>query len=161
MDSGKGGFPDFSWRTPVLPTLISKLKEHKPTTSRKNAPINHLPRVGGKAYMSAQMFKHLQLRNVAFQRGITALLIAHLLVIMAMTVCPELHHWAHHDSDCPDHECAVTLFAHGGCDGAPAAVVLVVFLAVLRQCLQQRGDIWVGNLFLSRRVLEHAPPALA
>jgi hypothetical protein len=107
------------------------------------------------------MLKRLQLRNIAFQRGLTALLIAQLLVIMAMTVCPELHHWMHHDSDSPDHECAVTLFAHGGCDGAPAAIAVVFFLAVLRQCLQRRGNVWVGSLFLSRRVLEHAPPALA
>ena len=38
-----------------------------------------------------------------------------------MTGSPALHHGAHHDSDSQEHECVVTLFAHGGCDGVPDA----------------------------------------
>jgi hypothetical protein len=105
--------------------------------------------------------KAIQLRSIAFQRGITTLLIAHLLVIVAMTACPELHHWSHHDSNSAEHECAVTLFALGGCDGAPVVVALVIFLAVTQRCLSRQITVWVENLFLSLRVLEHAPPAVS
>ena len=104
------------------------------------------------------MLKAIHLQSIAFRRAVTALLIAQLLVVVAMTVSPALHHWAHHDSDSQDHECAVTLFAHGGCDGVPSVLVLVVFLAVTRRLLHRHAAVWVENLFLSRRVLEHAPP---
>ena len=100
----------------------------------------------------------LRFQSFAFRRAIVALLVAQLLAVVAMTVCPRLHHWAHNDSDSQEHECVVTLFAHGGCDGAPVSLVLVVFLAVIRTGVQRGCAVWVESLFLSRRVLEHAPP---
>lgn len=34
-----------------------------------------------------------------------------ILVLAALAASPVLHHELHHDSDEPDHECAITLFA--------------------------------------------------
>lgn len=110
--------------------------------------------------MALFMSRVIRIQSFVFQRAIVALLVAQLLAVVAMTVCPALHHWAHHDSDSQEHECLVTLFAHGGFDGAPVALVLVIFLAVSRQCLQRPNVVWIESLFLSRRVLEHAPPGL-
>ncbi|MEI8235001.1 MAG: hypothetical protein WCH57_09985 [Verrucomicrobiota bacterium] len=106
------------------------------------------------------MSRFLRFQSFVFRRAIVALLVAQLLVVVAMTVCPALHHWAHPDADDQDHECVVTLFAHGGCDGVPVALTLVVFLVVPRTCVQRICTIWIESLFLSHRVLEHAPPGL-
>ncbi len=106
------------------------------------------------------MSRILRFESFTFRRAVVALLVAQLLVVVAMTVCPELHHWAHPDSDSQDHECVVTLFAHGGCDGVPVVLMVVVFLAVIRTRVQRVCTLWIESLFLSRCALEHAPPGL-
>ena len=104
------------------------------------------------------MSRFLRFQSFAFRRAIVALLVAQLLVVVAMTVCPALHHWAHHDSDDQEHECVVTLFAHGGCDGVPSILVVAIFLAVTLVFHRRQPVVWVESLFLSGCVLEHAPP---
>ena len=47
------------------------------------------------------------------------------LMLNAMAACPALHELIHHDADKPDHECAVTLFAHGQVDSTVCDVVLL------------------------------------
>jgi hypothetical protein len=44
------------------------------------------------------------------------------LLLQAMVVFPGLHSLIHADASDPDHECAVTLFAHGQVHGADAAI---------------------------------------
>ena len=52
----------------------------------------------------------------------------------AMAACPELHELIHHDAGAPEHECAVTLFAHGHVDAVslevPVIATTVPFAAV-------------------------------
>jgi hypothetical protein len=97
--------------------------------------------------------------SLTLQRGLTALLIVQLLIVMAMAVSPQLHKWVHHHADADDHECAVTLFMYGEYD-TPAVVSVVPILVewIFKQLMLPRM-VWVDGLFLSRRVLEHAPPA--
>jgi hypothetical protein len=47
------------------------------------------------------------------------------LLLQAMVIFPGLHAWIHADASKPDHECAVTLFAHSQVHGADAAVPIV------------------------------------
>ncbi len=101
-----------------------------------------------------------QPQGFALRRGIIALLMVQLLIVMAMAVSPQLHEWAHHDAGADDHECAVTLFMYGECDipaVGPGVAILVEW--IFEQLVLPRL-VWVDGLFLSRRVLEHAPPVL-
>lgn len=93
------------------------------------------------------------------RRGISALLIVQLLIVLAMAVSPQLHEWIHHDADADDHECAVTLFMHGGCDAPAAAPVVPVLVELVYERLVLPRLVLVDGLFLSRSVFEHAPPA--
>jgi len=47
------------------------------------------------------------------QPVITVLLMALLLILNVMAAVPALHELVHRDADQADHQCAVTLFAHG------------------------------------------------
>jgi len=61
---------------------------------------------------------------------IASLLIVLVLLLNAMAACPDLHELIHHDAGAPEHECAVTLFAHGHVD-AVAIEVPVIATTVL------------------------------
>ena len=81
-------------------------------------------------------------------QAILALMLAGLVLFLdAMAVCPSLHELIHKDADSPDHQCAVTLFAHGQVDSTvvevapivltpPIETVSPVFLPVFASCLQ-------------------------
>lgn len=62
---------------------------------------------------------------------IASLLAGLVLLLDAMAVCPALHELIHQDAQSAQHECAVTLFAHGQVDSAavdvpvPAPIILV------------------------------------
>lgn len=94
-------------------------------------------------------------------RGIALLLLAHLLVIAAMAASPALHEWIHQDADHEDHDCAVELFIHGGCEGAAAVVFLLVWAGYALALAENLRAVWVQNLFLSFGRLEHAPPVVS
>jgi hypothetical protein len=63
--------------------------------------------------------------------ALAAALVAVLLLVEAMAASPELHQRIHHDADAPDHECAVTMFAHGQTDAAPVDVPIVASLILI------------------------------
>jgi len=65
----------------------------------------------------------------AGQAVLASVLTGLVLLLNAMTVSPSLHEWFHADAGKADHECAVTLFAHGQVDSASVAVPLVASLA--------------------------------
>ena len=70
-----------------------------------------------------RLVKHqLQARS---QAAIASLLVAIVLLLDAMAACPPLHELIHHDAGRPDHECAVTMFAHGKVDSAAVEVPVV------------------------------------
>jgi hypothetical protein len=67
---------------------------------------------------------------------ITALLVALVLLLDAMAASPELHEFFHNDAGAPEHQCAVTMFAHGQVDTAVvdiAAVVPVIWIETTPQ----------------------------
>lgn len=94
-------------------------------------------------------------------RGLALLLLAHVLVIAAMAASPALHEWIHQDADHEDHDCAVELFIHGGCEGPALMVFLVVPAGFAPALVQNPRTVWVQNLFLSCGRLEHAPPVIS
>ena len=88
-------------------------------------------------------------------------LIAHLLAIVAMAVCPHWHEEAHHDADEEEHQCAVTLFQRGAVDdSAPEPVLEAVRLPWVEAVRMQAAQ----EVFLARvegRIRERAPPGEA
>ena len=57
---------------------------------------------------------------------VTALLLASLVLLLdAMAASPALHELVHKDADTNQHQCAVTLFAHGQVDSATVDVAPV------------------------------------
>jgi hypothetical protein len=57
---------------------------------------------------------------------IASLLAGLVLLLDAMAACPALHELIHHDAGKADHECAVTMFAHGQVDSASVDVPVIV-----------------------------------
>lgn len=95
-------------------------------------------------------------------RWFTALLLAHLLAVVAMAASPQLHELIHHDADHDDHECAVTLMLAGGTDTVVSPPVFdSMAIATDFSTVPIHPIIWVEHLFLARSVLEHAPPPTA
>lgn len=58
------------------------------------------------------------------QTIIALFLVATVLLLDAMVACPALHEWIHADAGAPEHQCAVTLFAHGQVHAASVVVPL-------------------------------------
>jgi xanthine/uracil permease len=87
---------------------------------------------------------------------ITVLLVALVLLLNVLAACPALHELIHHDAAAPEHECAVTLFAHGQMDAASvvvAAVAPVIFVETTPQIVFSVSASTVENLPAGR-----APP---
>src|SRR5919201_2950591 len=82
-----------------------------------------------------------------------------LLYVLALAACPQLHEQIHHDTGQSQHECAVTLMQSGGCDSAPAPVMAATFVPARRFNFAELPSKLVASVFLTSRVLEHAPPA--
>jgi hypothetical protein len=104
------------------------------------------------------------MRALAFEippvrRFLVALLLAHLLAMVAMAASPALHEWAHAGAHDHDHQCAVTLYAAGGVDG-PMIVVFVV-APLVRVAAQMAPRVERVGIFRVLRIWEHAPPVAA
>lgn len=65
---------------------------------------------------------HLNLHGKAV---IASLLVALVLLLDAMAACPALHELIHQDASSSQHQCVVTLFAHGQVDSASVEVSTV------------------------------------
>lgn len=99
-----------------------------------------------------------QFRTIPLIRRLVAGgLLALFMMVMSMTVFPQFHRWAHRDADRSDHSCAVTLILSGGTESPPYPAALG-FNAVLVFSQPDGHSIRIPSDFLSRRVLEHAPP---
>ena len=99
--------------------------------------------------------------------AILAVVLTHLLAVMALAALPKVHEWVHshdhahshtHDHS-HDHDCPVTQFLHGGYTASVAAVCVIGVTAWTTFSFIRPGLIWAENLFLSGSILEHAPPA--
>ncbi len=93
------------------------------------------------------------------RRLVAALVLAHLLALLALAASPRLHHWVHPDEEDDDGDCSVVLFLHGGCNHAPAPVVAPACAEVWQTIAAiVAGPIRVPSVFAVCGVLEHAPP---
>jgi hypothetical protein len=101
-------------------------------------------------------------RHLAIPRLVLcgAVLAAFLLTLL-MAVSPELHDKLHHDADGDHHECLVTALHAGACDDAAPVPALASFIATLFEAKLPDETRAADSLFLSFRILEHAPPRRA
>lgn len=86
------------------------------------------------------------------------MLIAIVLMLDAMAACPALHEMIHKDAGHEDHECAVTMFAHGQVDSVTVDVVPVVFIATVE--ITQQIDFTVFSPSIAHLPSGRAPPVL-
>jgi hypothetical protein len=90
---------------------------------------------------------------------VTLFLAAMLQWAAVLAVCPSVHELVHHDADDEHHDCAVTLFLTGQVEHALTDPIIIGRAASIELFLRQTGDSAVcGSFFLSRSILEHAPP---
>jgi hypothetical protein len=68
--------------------------------------------------------------GTVFRKASAVLLCAMVLFLAALAASPSLHEWLHHDANEPDHECAVTLFAHGQVDATTIVPLMAVVAAL-------------------------------
>jgi hypothetical protein len=98
--------------------------------------------------------------NASTVATIAALFLAAMLQWAAtLAVCPTLHELIHHDADDEHHDCAVTLFLAGQVEQAfiePISLGQSARVELL--LLRTYGAVVCGSFFLSRCILEHAPP---
>jgi hypothetical protein len=66
--------------------------------------------------------RHFKLRGKVV---IASLLMCLVLLLDAMAACPALHELIHKDAGKVDHDCAVTMFAHGKVDSATVEISAV------------------------------------
>lgn len=87
---------------------------------------------------------------------LATLLVALVLLLDAMAACPELHELIHQDAGKADHDCAVTMFAHGHVDAANVDVFAVRAVILIESVPQIEFSIFapaIENLPAGR-----APP---
>jgi hypothetical protein len=78
---------------------------------------------------------------------------------MLLAGSPELHEWAHHHSDDSEHECLADALHSGACDHVtPAPLFTGIAFGPVEAAPAIRTHA-APSLFLSCRILEHAPPA--
>jgi hypothetical protein len=88
---------------------------------------------------------------------IASLLAGLVLLLAAMAACPELHELIHKDAGSAEHQCGVTLFAHGQVDSASVEVAAVTPVVLIETTTQVSFSIFapaIENLPAGR-----APPA--
>ena len=83
-------------------------------------------------------------------------MIASLLFLNLLAASPSLHEWFHADAGHEDHQCAVTMFAHGQADSATVEVFAVKAVILVESVPQIEFSIFapaIENLPAGR-----APP---
>jgi hypothetical protein len=104
----------------------------------------------------------LQLENchkVRFGRAaIATLLVAMVLLLDAMAAAPALHEWFHADAGHEEHQCAVTLFAHGQVETASVDIPVLVPVTLVE--ISPRIEFSFFCSALENLPAGRAPPAL-
>lgn len=96
-----------------------------------------------------------------FRLALVSAVLAGFVLALALAASPELHERIHHDADQEEHQCLATTIGGGGCEDALVAPMLVGFVAVFSATVPAEYSRAAGSLFLSCRVLEHAPPLVS
>src|SRR5580700_2314042 len=101
-----------------------------------------------------------EISNLSAGATVVALFLAAMLQwATVLAVCPSVHELIHHDADDEHHDCAVTLFLTGQVEQALTDPIFIGRAASIELFLRQMGDSAAcGSFFLSRSILEHAPP---
>ncbi|MEY2560386.1 MAG: hypothetical protein QOG51_801 [Verrucomicrobiota bacterium] len=103
-----------------------------------------------------------QLTRSLIRGTIAGWLCAAFLGALALSVLPQWHELLHPNAKAAQHECAVTLIAAGNLQqSAPAPLVVAPLPALQFSFVPALNPIWVASPFISARIFEHAPPALA
>jgi hypothetical protein len=71
------------------------------------------------------MIFNLSRQRTKVEKVFALLFLALFFGLQALVASPVLHKCLHHDADQADHECAVTLLAHGNCEIASDVPVLI------------------------------------
>ena len=101
-------------------------------------------------------FRHIVRR---FGLAIALLFAAHLVCLLGMAVSESWHHAIHQDCDDDDHDCGAVVLAHGGFFDQLDTVVPVERPRLPKPMPLIGVSGWVAPaLFLTWRLLEHAPP---
>jgi hypothetical protein len=85
-------------------------------------------------YLSITMRKTtcgLSFRRRAVCRVWAVICLAHFLALLVFTSSEALHELIHPDAGSPDHDCAITLLAHGQVNASEIGFTLLIFIAAL------------------------------
>jgi len=91
--------------------------------------------------------------------SLAALLVGMILLLDAMAACHDLHELIHKDAGRADHDCAVTMFAHGKVESASVDVPVtgaVISIETTPQIVFSFSGTAIENLPLGR-----APPVVS
>jgi hypothetical protein len=84
------------------------------------------------------------------------------LSALALSAVPRWHELIHSDANTPQHECAVTLIASGNYHKPAPAPLTAAPVPICHFCfVPALHPVWVASPFVSARIFEHAPPAIA
>jgi hypothetical protein len=88
---------------------------------------------------------------------LATLLVLQMLALLALAACPTLHHALHSESNNPDHDCLVTLFAKSQL-GRAEMTPFVPLVALLVICAALLPGLSPRLLFEYRFAPSRAPP---
>jgi len=97
------------------------------------------------------------MKNRFYQSGkstLAVLLTGLILLLNAMAACPALHEMIHKDADKADHECAVTMFAHGKVESATVEIPAILPTASIESAPQIEFSVFSA-------AIENLPPGRA
>ena len=101
--------------------------------------------------------RHLEILRLALI-GAT---LAGFVIALWLAASPEAHEDMHGGDEHGHHECLATALHAGACDDAAPAQALASFIATLFAMVPPGESRAADSLFLSFRILEHAPPRRA
>jgi hypothetical protein len=97
-------------------------------------------------------------QRVDAKKVFSLLCLAIFLSLQALVTCPALHKWLHHDADKADHDCAVTMLAHGNLHlGSSTPVVVSPAPSVIEKVLEPISLVLRVNY---RLLPGRAPPSV-
>jgi hypothetical protein len=80
---------------------------------------------------------------------------------IALASSPQLHERLHADAAQSQHECVVTLVSSGGCEHMPCAILVRPAPQYPEIARPVAESLSIAPLFLTGRILEHAPPPIS
>ena len=87
--------------------------------------------------------------------------LAGFILAFALAASPGLHEWAHQDSGGEQHQCLATALHAGACSDVAPEPVAIAFASDSNEAAPEDGLRAAPSLFLSCRILEHAPPSVS